>query len=335
MEIYYPGYYHSFRCIAAACPDSCCKEWAVDVDAASAAYYRALPGDLGDRLRDVLEDTADGTVMTIENGRCPMWQRDGLCRIQVGLGHDALSKTCREFPRLVHDYGDFRDLGLALSCPEAARLILTSPDHDMRVDTSPGGAEPEYDTEAMAILRKSRREVLTFLDNSRYSIPETLAVILLHSHSVQAELDGGAAAPFIPEDCLVEARGYARPGNMEAVFRFFGDLEILTDDWKTRLARGPVNIQWTESLRALARYMIQRYWFQAIADYDLVCRVKLEVTACLLVGSLGGDTIRNAQLFSKEVENNADNIEAILDGAYTSPALTDANLLGLLLVEKI
>ena len=97
----------------------------MDVDDVSAARYRALPGALGDALRDVLKDTEDGTVMTIQNGRCPMWRQDGLCRIQAELGHDALCKTCRDFPRLRHDYGSFVELGLELSCPEAARLILT------------------------------------------------------------------------------------------------------------------------------------------------------------------------------------------------------------------
>ena len=55
MTITKPAYYDTFRCIAAACPDSCCKEWAVQVDDTSAAYYRSLPGLLGDRLRQVLK----------------------------------------------------------------------------------------------------------------------------------------------------------------------------------------------------------------------------------------------------------------------------------------
>ena len=68
MELLIPEYYNRFSCIAAACPDSCCKEWAVDVDAESARMYRALPGALGDRLRQVLTDNEDGdTVMEIEN----------------------------------------------------------------------------------------------------------------------------------------------------------------------------------------------------------------------------------------------------------------------------
>ena len=96
----------------------------MDVDSASAAYYRSLPGELGDRLRQVLTDTPDGTVMALENGRCPMWRTDGLCEIQKHLGEAALCRVCRTFPRLRHDYGRFAELGLELSCPEAARLIL-------------------------------------------------------------------------------------------------------------------------------------------------------------------------------------------------------------------
>ena len=80
MRIIKPSYFDSFRCIAAACPDSCCKEWDVQVDAASAAYYRSLTGELGDKLRQVLKDEDGETYMTIENRRCPMWRADGLCR---------------------------------------------------------------------------------------------------------------------------------------------------------------------------------------------------------------------------------------------------------------
>lgn len=331
MKIHYPAYYQQFRCIAAACPDSCCKEWAVDVDPDSAVFYRNLPSKLGDRLRAVLCDTEDGTVMTIENGRCPMWRPDGLCRIQAELGHDALCKTCRQFPRLTHDYGDFIEQGLELSCPEAARLILTSPAQALLSRVQPGGDAPDYDPEIMAILQNSRKEVLDFLDNTVYSIPETLAIILLHSHTVQAQLDGSALTQLDPENCLAVAKQHIEYGDWDGVFSFFQDLEILTDQWRSRLQSGPVPLQWTAPLLGLMRYMIQRYWLQAVADYDLVCRVKLAIIACLLVGALGGDVIETAQLFSKEIENDPDNVEKILDGAYTAHGFTDVNLISLLL----
>lgn len=331
MKVYFPGYYHRFQCIAGACPDSCCKEWAVDVDPEAAAFYRGLPGELGDELRSVLQDTDDGTIMTIQNGRCPMWRQDGLCKIQAALGHDALCKTCREFPRLRHDYGDFVELGLELSCPEAAKLLLAAEDWEFSVQEVPGSGTVEYDADAMEILLQSRAVMLDFLKNSPYPLPETLAIILLYSHDVQAQLDGAEAVAFDPADCLAEAKRYAQGGDWDALFDFYKNLEILTDAWRDLLDQPPQCVAWSEALRAFVRYGIQRYWLQAVSDYDLICRVKLVLAGCLLIGALGGNQLETAQLYSKEIENDPDNVEALLDGAYTAPALTDINLLGLLL----
>ncbi len=329
MEVFSPTYYHAFACLAGDCPDSCCKEWTVDVDTEAAQRYRQLNGPLGNRLRQVLTDTPDGTVMTIENGRCPMWREDGLCRIQAELGHDALCKTCRDFPRLTHDYGDFMELGLVLSCPEAARLILTAPG-GLLVQAQPGGSEPEYEQEIMDILRQSRKEALCFLRNAE-NIGQALAAVLLYAHDVQSAIDCGSSVCSTPEDCLAEVSNFRSNGDISSILTFFQTLEILTSQWQQRLASAPSDITWNEPLRNLACYMFERYWLQAISDYDLICRVKLALTASVLVGALGGDILETAQLFSKEIENNPDNIEAILDGAYTAPALTDANLLALLL----
>lgn len=331
MEIYFPAYYEKFRCIAAACPDSCCKEWAVDVDDASAAFYRQLPGELGKRLQEVLVDTDDGTIMQIENGRCPMWQQDGLCHIQAELGHDALCKTCREFPRLQHDYGSFVELGLELSCPAAAQLILSGENNDLLVKNAPGGETPEYDMQVMQILKDSRQQAFELLDSDQYDLPEKLAILLLYGHAVQGQIDGGDVPAFDADSCLATARKYAAQGDMDSIYCFIRSLEILTDQWRKHLGNTPTLPVWSAQLTELARYLISRYWLQAVSDFDLVCRVKLIVVACLLVSTLDGDLVQIAQLFSKEVENDPDNLEAIFSGSYNSTALTDANLLGLLL----
>ena len=128
MLLSYPSYYEKFRCIAAACPDSCCKEWDVLVDDRSAEAYLAMEGRLGEAIREKLLQDEDGIwYFAITDGHCPMWRDDGLCGIQAALDHDALCQTCRDFPRLTHDYGAFMERGLALSCPEAAKMILSAP----------------------------------------------------------------------------------------------------------------------------------------------------------------------------------------------------------------
>ena len=110
----------------------------------------------------------------------------------------------------------------------------------------------------------------------------------------------------------------------------FQSLEVLTEAWRERLC-SPQPGDWDERTWNLARYFVGRYWLQAVADYDLYSRVKFLVTACLLLRHLGRDFERTAQLFSKEIENDADNVDALLDAAYDNPALADAKLLGMLL----
>lgn len=329
MKITKPSYFDTFRCIAGDCPDSCCKEWDVQVDDTSAALYRALPGALGDRLREVLKDEDGETVMTIIDGRCPMWRADGLCRIQAELGHDALCKTCREFPRLTHDYGNFIEYGLELSCPEAARIILSTP-AEMISEEIPGGEEPECDTEAMEVLLRTRETAREILRNTARPVGETLTALLIYGYQAQGELDGGGEMPFDAEAVLEDARNFAAKGDPQAMLDFFSELEILTEEWSGRL-RSPVPVQWNAGWLRLARYLVDRYWLQAVSDYDLVSRVKLTVIACLLIRHLGGDLLTTAQLFSKEIENDTDNVCAILDAAYESPAFTDDKLLGMLL----
>ena len=330
MLITKPSYFDTFRCIAGACPDSCCKEWDVQVDAAAAARYRALPGDLGDRLREVLYDEEGETYMAIVDRRCPMWRQDGLCRIQAELGEGALCKTCREFPRLTHDYGDFIEYGLELSCPEVARILFATPDATRITREVPGGEEPEYDVEAMELLKSSREQMLALLSDDSRDVARTLVLALLYGYQAQGELDGGAVLPFDAEASLQEAISLAKPGNRQEILNFFRSLEILTPQWQQRL-ENPAGGNFSPQLRILAKYMVERYWLQAVSDYDLYSRVKLVVIACLLMQILGGDLVSTAQLFSKEIENSADNVDAILDAAYAHPAFTDDKLLGLLL----
>ena len=330
MHITKPQYFDTFRCIADRCPDSCCKEWDVQVDAISAAYYRTLPGPLGDRLREVLQEEDGETVMAIIDGRCPMWRSDGLCRIQAELGESALCHTCREFPRLRHDYGDFVELGLELSCPEAARFILTAPASPPLEEILPGGDAPEYDEEAMATLKATRQTALSLLSDPSRSTGEMLALLLLYGCQAQAELDGADILPFDAEAALEEARSLAVPADPLQIIPLFSSLEILTPEWKD-LLQSPSPGSWPAEIPALARYFVERYWLQAVSDYDLYCRVKFCITACLLAKTLGGNIFRTAQLLSKEIENSIDNVEALLDAAYAHPALTDDKLLGMLL----
>lgn len=331
MLLRYPAYFEDFRCVAGRCTDSCCKEWEVLVDASVAETYLTLPGALGEDLRRYLyQDEAGEWYLKITDGRCPMWRQDGLCRIQADLGHEALCETCREFPRLTHDYGDFVERGLELSCPEAARIIFDNPDAPWVEQQIPGEEMPGYEPEDMHLLLQTREKMCDILKDTGRSVQETLTLALLYGYQAQSALDGGEA-DWDPDRALAFARGLAKPSEAAELIEFYRGLEILTPVWAQRLAQPKAAAQWDEKLRTLALYGVQRYWLQAISDFDLVSRVKMIVASCILVQHLGGDLVQTAQLYAKEIENNADNVDAILDGAYTHPALTDEKLLGMLM----
>lgn len=331
MKIIKPSFFDTFRCTAGQCPDSCCKEWDVLIDADKAAFYRALPGDLGERLRQVLKEEDGKVYMTIENRRCPMWRDDGLCRIQAELGEDALCKTCRDFPRLTHDYGDFIEYGLELSCPEAARIILSTPSPAFVTKEVPGGEAPEYDAADMDILLRTRETARAILAASCHTPGEALSLLLLYAYRAQMELNGVDVSPVESEEAMLEhAKTYARDSDLGDILHFFKGLEILTPEWAARL-EAPSPTGWEPRHLTLARYFVDRYWLQAISDFDLISRVKLALISCLVVRFLGGDLIETAQLYSKEIENSIENVEAILDAAYDAPFFSDVCLWGQLL----
>ena len=328
MKLRYPSYYETFSCIAGDCPDSCCHEWEVQVDAAAAARYRAMEGPLGDALREYLYDEDGETYLQNVDNRCPMWRADGLCRIQAQEGHEALCTVCRQFPRLRHDYGDLLELGLELSCPEAARIILESPLSWVEKEED-GGEEPEYDPEIFSILAESRPVALALLENDRYTVPERLRLLLMYGYHVQAAIDGAELSEFDPDAALREAAQFAGPGDMELLREYYRSLDLLTERWGEALDRLG-DPEWDESLCRIAQYGICRHWFQAVSDWDLCCRVKLLLSGCALLSRLPGALQNKAQLWSKEIENSASNLDRLLDDAYSQAALTDANLLGLL-----
>lgn len=327
-----PSYFDEFSCIADRCPDSCCKEWEVLVDDVSAAAYRTMEGELGEDLRRYLYQDEEGdTYLRITDGRCPMWRTDGLCRIQAQLGHDALCQTCRDFPRLTHDYGDFVERGLELSCPEAARIIFEKANAPWLEETVAGGERPDYNLADMKILLETRKTALDILADTRRPVQETLALVLLYGYQAQSLLDGEDST-WDEKEALAFGKKLAKVSDGREVLDFYKNLDILTDTWRNRLEEAAAAGGWDDRLRKLARYGVERYWLQAISDFDLVGRVKMVVLSCILVHLLGGDLVQTAQIYAKEIENSADNVDEILEGAYSSPALTDDKVLGILLL---
>lgn len=137
-QVVQPDYYQQFHCIGSDCEDSCCKAgWRVDIDRATWQLYQACRSEtLSPMFRDFVELTTKQeqrhpekfAYFKLQNGHCPFLQDDMLCKIQGELGADALCDTCATYPRYSNQFGQQREYGLGVSCPEAARIILLHPE---------------------------------------------------------------------------------------------------------------------------------------------------------------------------------------------------------------
>ena len=123
MKYIKPVFYDEFCCIADQCPDTCCAGWQIMIDEDSLEYYESVKGAFGKRLRDSI-DWQEGAFYQNDR-RCAFLNDCNLCDLYTALGPDALCDTCRKYPRHVEEYEGVREWSLSLSCPVAAKIILS------------------------------------------------------------------------------------------------------------------------------------------------------------------------------------------------------------------
>lgn len=126
MLIRKPKYFDEFKCLAGECPKTCCAGWVVVVDDNTCEKYNAMEGALGERIRSEMKEDDGDIIFQLRNGCCPFLNDENLCDIQAMTDEATLCRTCRMFPRFEHEFGLTREMGLSLSCPEAARLIMSA-----------------------------------------------------------------------------------------------------------------------------------------------------------------------------------------------------------------
>lgn len=133
IDLLHPLYAEDFHCIASECEDSCCHGWGVYIDKATYKKYRATPA-LRHAAAEHIESNPNGRdnfkyarIKFTANNRCPFLAEDKLCNIQKQHGAEFLSKTCSRYPRALVRFDGAMQKALYLSCPEAARLVLLSP----------------------------------------------------------------------------------------------------------------------------------------------------------------------------------------------------------------
>lgn len=142
-----PRYMQEFKCVGSSCVENCCTGWRVAIDKPTYQQYQTVKVEpLASMLKQHVRksrDSASGGYAAIElksTQACPFLDEARLCQIHAGLGAQALSVTCNEYPRVYTEDGDAQGLVASLSCPEAARLALSSADALDPVDLTLGFA---------------------------------------------------------------------------------------------------------------------------------------------------------------------------------------------------
>ncbi|MBQ1906977.1 MAG: flagellin lysine-N-methylase [Firmicutes bacterium] len=113
-----PSYYRQFKCIAQRCRHSCCRGWEIDIDPVSLERFKALG------VSGISEGPDTPHFVLTEGGDCPHLRSDGLCELIIRHGEGVLCDICRDHPRFRSFWTGRVEIGLGLSCEEAARMIL-------------------------------------------------------------------------------------------------------------------------------------------------------------------------------------------------------------------
>lgn len=137
------NYAMRFACIGGQCEDTCCAGWTVPVDKPAMAGFSQLPaGPLKSEIQAAIERSEPpsphfAVIRMNAEHRCPLQTSSGLCKVHAELGERALPEICRQYPRYLQMMNGRQEIALALSCPEAVRLVLFTPDL-----LGPEGAKP-------------------------------------------------------------------------------------------------------------------------------------------------------------------------------------------------
>lgn len=130
-----PHYMKKFQCIGSSCEDCCCQGWKVVIDQATYHKYRKcsdsnLQSKLQKQVTRIRTNASECNYAKIRlttDNICPFLDEKKLCSIQRKLGEEYLSITCTAYPRITNLVGETMERSLTVSCPEAARLILSNP----------------------------------------------------------------------------------------------------------------------------------------------------------------------------------------------------------------
>ena len=317
MEIRVPHYYRKFQCTADKCPDTCCAGWQIVIDEKTLEKYHTYEGAFGNRLANSI-DWREGVFKQYEDKRCAFLDENNLCDIYTEAGPEMFCRTCKSYPRHFEEFENVREISLAMSCPEAAKLILESKEPVNFLTVEKKYKEDIYEDFDFLLYSKlvdAREIIFKILQDRTKPVRERMAMVLAFTHDLQARVYRGhtmamedvfarytkaiAKERFVKY--LEEYRNLPKEGIQfkQEMLKQFSKLEVLRESWPELLGRTLKNTEdaeldklwWTldgdTDLEIIAEhlmvYFIFTYFCGAVYDEEVHSKMKFAVIGTLMV----------------------------------------------------
>lgn len=292
MKLYAPKYYTRFCCIADRCEHSCCVGWEIDVDGEALKRYESLAHPYAATILESIDREGTPHFRLDARERCPHLDAQGLCNIIRNVGEDYLCAICREHPRF-YNFTDVAEVGLGMSCPEAARVMLGADDYATFV------AVGEVDAQADDVAfdgRAQRAAVYATLQEKEYA--DALATLYR-----DYEIEIGQDARYLE---ALDALEYLDPAHRTLFLQYAS-------------TRRPVGMD--AYLERFLAYLVFRHCTEALDADDFRVRLSFclfcERLLASIVAARGAQTLREiaglASILSEEIEYSDDNTQALMD----------------------
>lgn len=192
MKIRKPDYFDEFKCIASKCEDTCCAGWGIVIDDETYNYYLTVDSEFGERLRSEIVKEEGENVFRLKGNNCSFLNENKLCDIYSELGPESICYTCRQYPRYLEEFNDLREIGISLSCPEAARVILRSSkkvEFELIENNEEVNSLDDINQMIYITLMKCRKIVFDILQNRTLDLRVRCALIISFAEEIQEKID--------------------------------------------------------------------------------------------------------------------------------------------------
>ena len=214
-----------FKCIAGACEETCCAGWYIAIDETTYKKYKKVKHpEMKKKLEKELVTKKGNSPecvakIKLKNNRCAFLDKDNLCEIYSTLGENYLSETCTMYPRNTNDLGERVELSLALSCPQAARIVLlqkeliqftTGEEEPLPVVGAKLGLKTKAPKHFEDYLLLMRQVLIAIWQESGYNIEQKwqrFEAVMKRFYHYQCQRDGKKLAEYIKE---MQNDGYSK-----------------------------------------------------------------------------------------------------------------------------